>query len=93
MPSNQSVELTLTARFNASVIGVKPFSYQWRYNGQNISGEMKDFLILKNLTLNNSGIYSCIVMNLFGDSDSSSGSLTVTGTWTVWLMAPNNHCY
>ena len=80
MPSNQSVELTHTARFNASVIGVKPFSYQWRYNGQNISGEMIDFLILKNLTQNNSGIYICIVMNQFGDSDSSSGSLTVTGT-------------
>jgi len=36
MPSNQSVELTHTARFNASVSGVKPFTYQWtKYQWKN----------------------------------------------------------
>ena len=79
MPSSQSVEVTLTATFTTMVTGVgsDDFTYQWRYNGMIISEEA--FLIINNVTLNDTGMYNCTVMNQYGDSNSSSVSLTVTG--------------
>ena len=81
MPSSQSVEVTHIATFTAMVTGVgsNSFSYQWRHNGTIISGETNNALIIPNLEPNNTGVYSCTVMNQYGDSNSSSASLIVTG--------------
>ena len=81
MPSSQSVEVTLTATFTTMVTGVgsDDFTYQWRHNETIISGETEDTLIITNVMENDSGEYECIVTNQFGDVDSFSVSLTVTG--------------
>ena len=85
MPSSQSVEVTHTATFVTMVTGVGSdnFTYQWRHNGTIISGETADTLILTKLTLDDTGVYSCTVMNQYGDSDSSSATLIVTGTYRI----------
>ena len=82
MPSSQSVEVTHNATFTTMVTGVgsNNFNYHWRHNGTIISGETGDTLIIRNVALNNTGYYSCIVVNLYGDSNSSSATLVVTGT-------------
>ena len=79
MPSSQSVEVTLNATFTTNVTGMGPFTYQWRHNGRNISGETGDTLTITNLIPNNTGVYNCTVMNDYGDINSSSASLIVTG--------------
>ena len=88
MPSNQSVEVTLTATFTTMVTGVgsNNFTYQWRHNRAIISGETGNILIIANLILDDAGVYNCTVMNQYGDSNSSSASLIVTGMCmcTVW---------
>ena len=81
MPSSQSVEVTHTATFTTMVTGVGPFTYQWRHNETIISGETGDILIIRNVASNSTGVYSCMVMNQYGDSDSSLALLTVTGTY------------
>ena len=81
MPSSQSLEVTHNATFNTTVTGVgsNNFTYQWRHNGTIISGETNSYLIIPNLAPNNTGVYSCTVINQYGDSNSSSASLIVTG--------------
>ena len=81
MPSSQSVEVTHNATFTTMVTGLgsNNFTYQWRHNGTIINGETNSYLIIPNIALNNAGVYSCTVMNQYGDSDSSSASLIVTG--------------
>ena len=83
MPSSQSVEVTHNATFTTMVTGVgsNNFTYQWRLNGTIISGETGDALIIRNVTLDNTGYYNCIAMNLHGDSNSSSATLVVTGSY------------
>ena len=83
MPSSQSVEVTHNATFTTMVTGVgsNNFTYQWRHNGTIISGETGDTLIIINVTLHDTGVYSCTVMNRYGDSTSSSGSFVVIGMY------------
>ena len=73
MPSCQSVEVTHTAMFTTSVIGVgmENFMYQWRHNGVIITGETEDTLVITNVMESDSGNYECVVTNEFGDSDTS----------------------
>lgn len=82
--SSKKVEVTHTANFTAVVTGVgsNNFTYQWRHNKTIISVETGDTLIIRNLMPNNTGVYNCTVMNQYGDSNSSSVSLTVTGMYT-----------
>ena len=81
MPSSQSVEVTHNVTFATMVTGVgsNNFTYQWSHNGTIISEETEDTLIIRNLVSSDSGIYSCTVMNQYGDSDLSSATLVVTG--------------
>ena len=73
MPSSQSVEVTNTATFTATVTGVgsDDFTYQWRHNRTIISGETEDTLMITNVMERDSGDYECIVTNQFGDTDTS----------------------
>ena len=89
MPSSQSVEVTHNATFTTMVTGVgsNNFTYQWRHNGTIIYEETMDTLIIRNVTLDNTGYYSCIVMNLYGDSNSSSATLVVTGSYVKLLFS------
>ena len=81
MPSSQSVEVTRDVIFVTMVTGVgsSNFTYQWRHNGTIISGETGDILIVRNVTPNYSGVYSCTVMNQYGDSTSSAALLVING--------------
>ena len=83
MPSSQSVEVTLNATFTTMITGVgsNNFTYQWRHNGTIISEQTDDILIITNVTTHDTGVYNCTVMNQYGDSNSSSVSLIVTGSY------------
>ena len=93
MPSSQSVEVTLNATFTTMVTGVgsDDFTYQWRHSGTIISGETNSTLSITNVILNDTGMYDCTVMNQYGDSDSSSVSLTVTGAYVASYMCVLKH--
>ena len=80
MPSSQRVEVTHNATFVTMVSGMgsNNFTYQWRRNGTFVSEATGDILTITNLLPHDTGVYSCTVMNQYGDSNSSSASLIVT---------------
>ena len=80
-PPSQSVEAACTVQFTATVSGVgkENFCYQWKHNGTDIKEETDNVIILENVTETSSGVYQCVVNNLFKDEHSANGNLVVTG--------------
>ena len=80
-PTNQTVSVGGTAGFGVAVTGSAPFTYQWSFNGTNLSSATNISLTLPNAQLTNAGMYSVTVTNLYGSVTSSNAVLTV-------LLAP-----
>ena len=81
-PLNQSVEVSLMAKFTATVMGVGPFTYQWqRGRRTNIANEIYSTLAIRKVSITDQGYYRCYVTNNYGDSVLSKRVfLQVTGT-------------
>ena len=79
MPFSQSVEVTHTATFTIMVTGCisKNVIYQWRHNGTVISGMTGDTLKIINVIKSDSGNYTCIVRNKFGDTILATSNVAV----------------
>ena len=67
-PFNQSVEISLTAKFIATVEGVGPFTYKWRRGGRIIENEVQSTLIINNVSVKDTGYYRCYVTNNYRNS-------------------------
>lgn len=61
-----------TIVFTASVQGTAPFTYQWRLNGQAISGQTGPTLTLTNAQTALNGSYDVVVDNVVNDSETSA---------------------
>ena len=57
--------------------GVRPFAYQWRFNGNDLSGETGPMLALTNVSGTNAGGYSVLISNVTGTVSSDTANLTV----------------
>jgi Pro-kumamolisin, activation domain/Concanavalin A-like lectin/glucanases superfamily/Immunoglobulin domain/Bacterial Ig domain/Immunoglobulin I-set domain/Viral BACON domain len=78
-PQSQSVFEGRTASFSVNAGGSQPLSYQWSLNETNIPAATNATLVLTNVQLGQSGnIYSVLVTNLEGSTNSSNAVLTVT---------------
>ena len=76
-PTNQTVVVGGTATFTVQAAGTPPLSYQWSFDGTNIAGATNTFLTLNNVQLNQAGVYSVLMTNLYGSILSSNAVLTV----------------
>lgn len=76
-PANQSVFVGDAATFTVTVAGTPPFTYQWTWNGTNISASTSASLTLTNVQLDQAGSYSVQVANARGWTNSSNAVLTV----------------
>ncbi|HZQ46818.1 MAG TPA: immunoglobulin domain-containing protein, partial [Verrucomicrobiae bacterium] len=82
-PANQSVAAGSSAQFSAGAGGTPPFTYQWRFNGNNltdggnISGSATTNLTVGNVSAADVGTYSLMISNLFGSALSSNAMLTI----------------
>jgi len=63
--------------FTAGVDGIMPISYQWLFNGTNITGQTNSQLILYNLQTTNGGNYSLVATNIGGSVTSTPAVLTI----------------
>jgi len=76
-PQNVSAVVGATASFGVTAGGTAPLSYQWRFNGADISGATNASLTLTNLRAADAGAYSVIVSNASGSLTSTDAQLTV----------------
>ncbi len=83
-PSSQLVKPSTTVNFSVSVVGGRPFTFQWQRNGLDlvndarISGTTDSVLTIENTVESDSDVYSVIVSNALGTATSSNASLAVT---------------
>ena len=76
-PHDQVLVAGSDAMFGAQAAGAAPLTYQWRFNGTNISGAAGSSYLLSNVQPQNSGLYNVIVTNAFGSILSSNARLSV----------------
>ena len=76
-PTNQTVYVGQAAVFAVIAGGKTPLSYQWQFNGTNISGATDSTLTLTNVQLSRAGSYAVMVTNVYGALGSSNVMLTV----------------
>jgi alpha-tubulin suppressor-like RCC1 family protein len=63
--------------FSVLAAGTQPLSYQWRFNGTNLTTATGSSLKLTDVQLSAAGSYSCLVTNAGGSATSSNALLTV----------------
>ncbi len=83
-PTNQVTMAGAGATFSVTATGSAPFNYQWFVNGSNVLAMATNAtLVLTNVQPGQSGnIYSVVVGNAFGMTNSSSAVLTVNALCT-----------
>jgi hypothetical protein len=76
-PSIQTSTIGGTVTLNAGVVGAQPLSYQWQFNGTNISGATFAIFSISNLTVTSAGTYRCIATNAIGSIVTPGATLAV----------------
>ena len=76
-PQNKIVAAGQNASFSVVANGTATLSYQWRFNGTNLSGATSSALTVANAQTNNAGAYKVAVSNPYGSVTSSVAALTV----------------
>jgi hypothetical protein len=76
-PASQTTYSSRSASFSVTVSGTPPFSYQWLFNSNSLSGATSPILTLSNLQTNQSGVYAVVVSNSAGTVTSSNAILNV----------------
>lgn len=76
-PADRIVTVGSGAGFFPLVVGAEPFSYQWRFNGNNLPGETGSALEIPRVDASHAGFYSVVVSNAFGSVVSLDAPLRV----------------
>ena len=76
-PLPQMVQTGNNATFTVGVSGSSPISYQWNFNGTNLTGKTNASLVLTAVQSNNIGSYGVAISNPYGATNSFSATLTV----------------
>ncbi len=81
--TNQTVAVGGNVALGVAVSGTGPLSYQWLFNGANLSGAGTDPLRLNNVSLQQAGTYQVMVSNAVGVATSAVALLTVLTPPTI----------
>ena len=76
-PQNLTVIQNQNAAFSVTATGTAPLSYQWRFNGTNISGAVSSSYTRLNAQPADAGNYAVVVSNVAGAITSAVATLTV----------------
>ncbi len=76
-PSDQTVIQGSNVTFSVAATGSAPVTYQWRFNGTDMTGQTDATLILNNVQGSQSGTYAVQVTHACGSTASSNAVLTV----------------
>src|SRR5438876_11222860 len=82
-PTNQSVSLGANVSFRITATSTNPPpSYQWRFQGADISAAITNSLSMTNVQLIDAGGYDVVVADMSGSVTSFVATLTVDPTFT-----------
>jgi hypothetical protein len=76
-PKTQTVTENASALLTVLADGAKPFTYQWRFNGADLTAETNAMLARTNMTADQDGFYSVVVSNWTGVATSEVARLFV----------------
>jgi hypothetical protein len=76
-PKDQTASERASVLFKVLPVGIPPFSFQWRFDGNDLPGETTPMLALTNLSPGQAGTYSVMVSNVTGVTTSRLASLTI----------------
>ena len=76
-PANRTNTLGTTTTFTARAAGASPMSYQWQFNGTNISGATTNVYTINSVQATNSGNYTVVASNVSGVVTSLVATLVV----------------
>ncbi len=76
-PQPQAVCPTSPASFTVQASGTEPLTYQWRKDGNDLSGETADTLTIPSVSPSHAGLYSVRVSNACGDVESLGAQLSI----------------
>jgi hypothetical protein len=79
-PTNLAVLAGNSATFTVTATGSQPLSYQWQFQGHNISGQTRSAYTIQNAQTNNIGSYNVVIANGFGSITSPSVTLNLLPT-------------
>lgn len=77
-PQSQSISAGGSVTFTVTPAGITPFSYQWKFNGDNIAGATSSSYTINPVSLTNAGSFTVVVTNIQGAVTSTPAALTVT---------------
>jgi len=69
-------------------VGTEPISYQWRWNGTNLSGTTQTTLMLSNVNSGITGSYTVVATNPIGETTSLVASINVFGVPPTFTQQP-----
>ncbi|MEO5803180.1 MAG: immunoglobulin domain-containing protein [Verrucomicrobiota bacterium] len=76
-PQPASVYPESDANFSVALSGSAPFTFQWRFNGVDLSGATTNTLTISNAQPEQVGNYSVFITNSYGTATSSNAMLTL----------------
>ncbi|MGA2543406.1 MAG: immunoglobulin domain-containing protein [Verrucomicrobiota bacterium] len=82
-PQSLTTNVGATVTFTGGAGGTAPLSFQWQFDGTNISGATDASLVLTNAQPANAGSYSLVVANSYGTNTSTNAVLTFISTLQV----------
>jgi hypothetical protein len=86
-PLSQTVKVGSNVLFSVTATGSPTPGFQWRFNGDPISGANASTFIRSNAQLAEAGDYSVIVSNASGNITSSNAALTVLPLAPMWIQS------
>lgn len=78
-PTSRTAASGGTTSFAVGVLGAGPFTYQWRFNGNPITGATKPWLDLDPVTAGSAGTYDVVVTSATAASTTSLGATLSVG--------------
>ncbi|ATC64553.1 hypothetical protein CMV30_11640 [Nibricoccus aquaticus] len=85
-PASQTINVGGSATFSVTASGTATLTYQWRFNGSNISGATGSSYSLSNAQTAAAGNYSVVVTNSVGTATSNNAVLTVNTGSTAGVI-------
>ena len=86
-PASQTVATGANVTFTVSAVGASPLTFQWQFNGADLTGANSPTFSLSNVTMANDGRYTVVVTNSGGSTTSEVATLAVQRSFADWAAS------